>query len=156
MIGHLAMINISKEVVYFINPQLMCNSVAPINECRVICHISYYKMFVSQLCPDGIIHYIKKYIFECSIITSVIIIFRYMFDQSQKEAEDLKSIKKNDVISWYKTYLQQWSPKCRRLAVRVWGCNTNIKESEKHSKSALVIEDLTAFKLSSEFYQSLC
>ncbi|KAH9716764.1 nardilysin-like [Citrus sinensis] len=81
---------------------------------------------------------------------------RYMFDQSQKEAEDLKSIKKNDVISWYKTYLQQWSPKCRRLAVRVWGCNTNIKESEKHSKSALVIEDLTAFKLSSEFYQSLC
>ncbi|KAH9668338.1 nardilysin-like [Citrus sinensis] len=81
---------------------------------------------------------------------------RYMFDQSQKEAEDLKSIKKNDVISWYKTYLQQWSPKCRRLAVRVWGCNTNIKESEKHSKSALVIKDLTAFKLSSEFYQSLC
>ncbi|KAL9462608.1 hypothetical protein AB3S75_000582 [Citrus x aurantiifolia] len=81
---------------------------------------------------------------------------RYMFDQSQKEAEDLKTIKKNDVISWYKTYLQQWSPKCRRLAVRVWGCNTNIKESEKHSKSALVIEDLTAFKLSSEFYQSLC
>lgn len=81
---------------------------------------------------------------------------RYMFDQSQKEAEDLKSINKNDVINWYKTYLQQSSPKCRRLAVRVWGCNTDIKESEKHSKSVLVIEDLTAFKLSSEFYQSLC
>lgn len=79
-----------------------------------------------------------------------------MFDQSQKEAEDLKSINKNDVINWYKTYLQQSSPKCRRLAVRVWGCNTDIKESEKHSKSVLVIEDLTAFKLSSEFYQSLC
>ncbi|KAH9668344.1 nardilysin-like [Citrus sinensis] len=48
---------------------------------------------------------------------------RYMFDQSQKEAEDLKSIKKNDVISWYKTYLQQWSPKCRRLAHKQQRCH---------------------------------
>ncbi|KAK0597364.1 hypothetical protein LWI29_024553 [Acer saccharum] len=61
---------------------------------------------------------------------------RYMFDQSQKEAEDLKSLNKSDIINWYKTYLQQSSPKCRRLAIRVWGCNTDLKESETHPKSA--------------------
>ncbi|KAK3218933.1 hypothetical protein Dsin_012903 [Dipteronia sinensis] len=81
---------------------------------------------------------------------------RYMFDQSQKEAEDLKSLKKSDIINWYKIYLQQSSPKCRRLAVQVWGCNTNLKEGETHPKSAQVIEDLAAFKMSSEFYPSLC
>ncbi|KAK2652999.1 hypothetical protein Ddye_012855 [Dipteronia dyeriana] len=81
---------------------------------------------------------------------------RYMFDQSQKEVEDLKSLKKSDIINWYKTYLQQSSPKCRRLAVRVWGCNTDLKEGETHPKSAQVIEDLAGFKMSSEFYPSLC
>ncbi|KAL5757085.1 hypothetical protein ACOSQ2_021831 [Xanthoceras sorbifolium] len=81
---------------------------------------------------------------------------RYMFDQSQTEAEELKSLNKNDIINWYKTYLQPSSPKCRRLAVRVWGCNADLKEAETRPKSAQVIEDLAAFKMSSEFYPSLC
>ncbi|KAJ4719217.1 Insulin-degrading enzyme [Melia azedarach] len=94
--------------------------------------------------------------YESNRFWNQIIDKRYMFDQSQKEAEVLKSINKIDVINWYKTYLQQSSPKCRRLAVRVWGCNTDIKEAETYPKSVQVIEDLTAFKLSSEFYPSLC
>ncbi|KAK9940972.1 hypothetical protein M0R45_017604 [Rubus argutus] len=54
----------------------------------------------------------------------------YTFDYSTKAAEELTSIQKEDVIDFYKTYLQE-SPKRRRLAVRVWGCNTNFKEAEE-------------------------
>ncbi|XP_040991889.1 nardilysin-like [Juglans microcarpa x Juglans regia] len=81
---------------------------------------------------------------------------RYMFDLSKKEAEELNSIHKTDVINWYKMYLQQSSPKCRRLAVRVWGCNTDMKEAEMQHKSVQVIKDVTAFKMSSKFYPSIC
>lgn len=41
---------------------------------------------------------------------------RYMFDLSEKEAEELGRIQKNDIIDWHSTYLRQSSPKCRRLA----------------------------------------
>lgn len=78
-----------------------------------------------------------------------------MFDYAKKEAEELKSIQKEDVINWYKTYLQQSSPKCRRLAIRVWGCNTDLKEAEAQPESVKVIKDLAAFKMSSEFYPSI-
>lgn len=54
----------------------------------------------------------------------------YTFDYSTKAAEELTSIQKEDVIDFYKTYLQE-SPKRRRLAVRAWGCNTNFKEAEE-------------------------
>jgi len=81
---------------------------------------------------------------------------RYMFDMSEKEAEELKSIEKRDVLEWYNTYLTQSSTKCRRLAVRVWGCNTNWKDADPPATSALAIKDLTAFKLSSEFYPAFC
>ncbi|KAA8543659.1 hypothetical protein F0562_021595 [Nyssa sinensis] len=81
---------------------------------------------------------------------------RYMFDLSEKEAEELRSIQKTDVIDWYSTYLIRSSPKCRRLAVRVWGCNTDWKEAHTQSMSVQFIEDLTAFKLSSNFYSSIC
>ncbi|XP_062171748.1 nardilysin-like [Alnus glutinosa] len=81
---------------------------------------------------------------------------RYIFDLSKKEAEELTGIHKIDVINWYKMYLQQSSPKCRRLAVRVWGCNTDMKAAETPDKSAQVIEDVTAFKMSSKFYPSNC
>ncbi|KAK9279411.1 hypothetical protein L1049_013090 [Liquidambar formosana] len=81
---------------------------------------------------------------------------RYMFDLSVKEAEELRSIHKIDVINWYKTYMQQSSPKCRRLAVRVWGCNTDLKEAETQPKSVQVITDPAAFKKSSKFYPSIC
>ncbi|XP_062015167.1 nardilysin-like [Rosa rugosa] len=80
----------------------------------------------------------------------------YMFDYTKQEAERLRSIQKEDVINWYKTYLQQSSPKCRRLAIRVWGCNTDLKEAEARPESVQVIEDLAAFKMSSEFYPSIC
>ncbi|CAL8998826.1 unnamed protein product, partial [Prunus brigantina] len=80
---------------------------------------------------------------------------RYMFDFAAEEAEELKTIHKEDVINWYRTYLQQSSPKCRRLATRVWGCNTDLKEAEARSESMKVIEDPATFKMSSTFYPSL-
>lgn len=79
-----------------------------------------------------------------------------MFDLSQKEAEELKSVNKNDIIEWYNKYLVQSSPKCRRLTVRVWGCNTDMKEAETQTEYFQVIKDLKAFKTSSNFYPSLC
>ncbi|KAF7119559.1 hypothetical protein RHSIM_Rhsim13G0059900 [Rhododendron simsii] len=81
---------------------------------------------------------------------------RYMFDLSEKEAEELRRIKKNDVVDWYNTYLRQSSPKCRRLAIRVWGCNADWKAANSQASSVQVIEDLTAFKMSSTFYPSVC
>ncbi|KAH0997662.1 hypothetical protein GBA52_021526 [Prunus armeniaca] len=80
---------------------------------------------------------------------------RYMFDFAAEEAEELKTIHKEDVINWYRTYLQQSSPKCRRLATRVWGCSTDPKEAEAQSESMKVIEDPATFKMSSTFYPSL-
>lgn len=79
-----------------------------------------------------------------------------MFDMSEKEAEELKSIQKTDVLDWYTTYLTQSSPKCRRLAVQVWGCNTNLKEADPPARSALAIKDLATFKMSSTFYPAFC
>ncbi|KAM7259044.1 hypothetical protein ACFE04_014785 [Oxalis oulophora] len=93
---------------------------------------------------------------ETNKFWSQIVDKRYIFDFSEKEAEELKSIQKKDIIKWYKMHLQQTSPKCRRLAVRVWGCNTDFKEAEKHQNSVQVIKDFTAFKMSSEFYPSMC
>ncbi|KAJ6758218.1 INSULIN-DEGRADING ENZYME-RELATED [Salix koriyanagi] len=81
---------------------------------------------------------------------------RYMFDTSLKEAEKLKSIHKSDVINWFRTYLQQSSPKCRRLTIRLWGCNIDLKEVETRLDSEQVIKDITAFKVSSEYYPSFC
>ncbi|PWA98419.1 insulinase (Peptidase family M16) family protein [Artemisia annua] len=81
---------------------------------------------------------------------------RYMFDLSAKEAEAVKSLEKTDVSDWYNTYLRKSSPKCRRLAVRVWGCNTNINESRTESTSAQVINDPITFKASSTFYPASC
>ncbi|XP_054818519.1 nardilysin-like isoform X3 [Prosopis cineraria] len=81
---------------------------------------------------------------------------RYIFDMSKKEAEELRSISKKDVIDWYETYLKRSSPNCRRLVVRVWGCNTNLKDAEAIPKNVQVIGDPEAFKMSSKFYPSVC
>ncbi|WMV45908.1 hypothetical protein MTR67_039293 [Solanum verrucosum] len=81
---------------------------------------------------------------------------RYMFDMSEKEAEELRSIQKSDLIEWYRTYLRQPSPKCRRLCVRVWGCNTDWKDADSPVASAEVIKDVISFKKSAKFYPSLC
>ncbi|XP_038901906.1 nardilysin-like [Benincasa hispida] len=81
---------------------------------------------------------------------------RYMFDISQKEAEELKNIQKNDIVDWYKTYLQESSPKCRKLAIRVWGCEVNMIEAETPLKSEVSIKDVEAFKMSSTFYPRPC
>lgn len=75
---------------------------------------------------------------------------------SKKEAEELRNISKHDVIEWYKTYLKQSSPKCRRLLVRVWGCNTNLKDAEAVPKSVHIITDVEAYKMQSKFYPSFC
>nr|XP_043636150.1 nardilysin-like isoform X2 [Erigeron canadensis] len=81
---------------------------------------------------------------------------RYMFDLSAKEAEAVKCLQKIDISNWYNTYLRKSSPKCRRLAVRVWGCNTNISESNIGSTAAHVINDPIAFKRLSTFYPAFC
>ena len=75
---------------------------------------------------------------------------------SKKEAGELRNLSKNDVVDWYKTYLKPSSPKCRRLLIRLWGCNTNLKDAEGRPESAHVITDVAAFKISSKFYPSLC
>ncbi|XP_018441552.2 nardilysin-like [Raphanus sativus] len=93
---------------------------------------------------------------ETNELWSQIVDKRYMFDFSHKEAEELRSIEKRDVIKWYKTYFRESSPKCRRLAVRVWGCNANMKETQTDTKSVQVIADAVAFKSTSKFYPSLC
>lgn len=79
-----------------------------------------------------------------------------MFDMSLKEAEELRNIHKSDIINWYKKYMLQPSPKCRRLAIRVWGCNSDLKEAGTQPESVQVIQDITAFKASSIFYPSIC
>ncbi|KAK1353121.1 Insulinase Peptidase family M16 family protein [Heracleum sosnowskyi] len=81
---------------------------------------------------------------------------RYVFDLSEKEATELDSIRKSDVVNWYKTYLRQPSPKCRRLAVRLWGCNTNLEDSHVHITSVQPIRDMADFKKSSKFYPAIC
>lgn len=94
--------------------------------------------------------------YESNRFWSQIVDKRYIFDMSNKEAEEVRGIHKIDVINWYKMYLQQSSPKCRRLAVRVWGCETDMKEAETQNKSLQVIKDITTFKMSSKFYPSIC
>lgn len=79
-----------------------------------------------------------------------------MFDLSEKEANELESIKKCDVVEWYETYLKKPSPKCRRFAVRLWGCNTNWEDSDVPITSVQSIRDIADFKKSSTFYPAIC
>ncbi|KAG6520188.1 hypothetical protein ZIOFF_017226 [Zingiber officinale] len=82
---------------------------------------------------------------------------RYLFDVWKLEAEELKSIKKSEVIDWYNKYLRLESSKCRRLSVHVWGSKTNYKEEAVLlSKLGEVIQDVALFKSTSNFYLSLC
>ena len=83
---------------------------------------------------------------------------RYLFDMSKLEAEELKHIEKSDVINWYNTYLRLPSPKCRQLAIHVWGCNTEMKmeEGEMEARFGKNIEDFMTLKKSADFYPSLC
>ncbi|KAK8601376.1 hypothetical protein V6N13_058910 [Hibiscus sabdariffa] len=99
-------------------------------------------------------------LYETNRLWNQIVDNRYMFDMSKREAEELKSIQKMDVVKWYKEYLREPSPKCRKLAVRVWGCNTNLEEGANKTESLQQqqqhIKDLAAFKESSDYYPSLC
>ncbi|MCL7024740.1 hypothetical protein MKW94_013598 [Papaver nudicaule] len=94
--------------------------------------------------------------YETNTLWGQVVDKRYMFDMMEKEVEELKTIKKSDVIDWYKTYISPASSQCRRLAVRVWGCNTDMKEAEAERDSVMVIEDVVAYKLQADFYPSLC
>ncbi|KAL6902039.1 hypothetical protein ACP4OV_004915 [Aristida adscensionis] len=82
---------------------------------------------------------------------------RYMFDMSKLEAEELRTVQKDDVIAWYNTYIRSSSPKRRRLAIHVYGCNSDIAEAAKlQEQSWTTIDDVKSLKLSSQFYSSLC
>ncbi|XP_043723576.1 nardilysin-like isoform X2 [Telopea speciosissima] len=93
--------------------------------------------------------------YETNHLWGQIVDKRYLFDMSEKEAEELRSITKNDVIDWFNEYFRPSSPKCRRLAVHVWGCNT-MEVDETQVKSVRRIEDVDTFKISADFYTSLC
>ncbi|KAK9128209.1 hypothetical protein Syun_017006 [Stephania yunnanensis] len=94
--------------------------------------------------------------YETSHFWGQIVDKRYLFDMSEKEAEELKGIHKSDIIDWYNTYLRPNSPKCRRLAIRIWGCETDMQARETSLEHVFSIEDLEAFKMSATFYSSLC
>lgn len=86
-----------------------------------------------------------------------------MFDFSEREVEELRSIGKDDVLTWYVKYLKQSSPDCRRLTIQVWGCNAEFKEAKEEKKQRLprkavqtYIDDLIAFKTLSSYYPSFC
>nr|CAB3500894.1 unnamed protein product [Digitaria exilis] len=82
---------------------------------------------------------------------------RYMFDMSKLEAEELRTMQKADVIAWYNTYIRSSAPKRRRLAIHVYGCNSDIAELAKlQEQSWTVIDDVKSLKGSSQFYSSLC
>ncbi|XP_062211184.1 nardilysin-like [Phragmites australis] len=82
---------------------------------------------------------------------------RYMFDMSKLEAEELRTVWKDDIIAWYNTYIRSSSPKRRRLAVHVYGCNSDIAEAAKlQEQSWTIIDDVKSLKVSSQFYSSLC
>uniref|UniRef100_A0A0A8YNV5 Coenzyme PQQ synthesis protein F-like C-terminal lobe domain-containing protein n=1 Tax=Arundo donax TaxID=35708 RepID=A0A0A8YNV5_ARUDO len=88
---------------------------------------------------------------------SQIIDKRYMFDMSKLEAEELRTVRKDDVITWYNTYIRSSSPKRRRLAVHVYGCNSDIAEAAKlQEQSWTTIDDVKSLKVSSQFHSSLC
>lgn len=82
---------------------------------------------------------------------------RYMFDMAKLEAEELKTVHKADVIAWYNTYIRSSAPKRRRLAIHVYGCNSDITEAAKlQEQSWIIIDDIESLKASSQFYSSLC
>jgi nardilysin len=83
--------------------------------------------------------------------------YRYMFDMSKLEAEELRTVRKEDVISWYNTYIRSSSPKRRRLAIHLYGCNSDIAEAAKlQEQSWTAVDDVESLKHSSQFYPSLC
>ncbi|CAH8384444.1 unnamed protein product [Eruca vesicaria subsp. sativa] len=49
---------------------------------------------------------------------------RYTFDSYSKETAEIQNIQKKDLIKWYRKYFRVSSPRCRRLALCLWGCNT--------------------------------
>ena len=82
---------------------------------------------------------------------------RYMFDMPKMEAEELRTIKKADVIAWYDTYIRSPAPKRRRLAIHVYGCNADIAEAAKLQEQFwTAIDNVQSFKVSSQFYSSIC
>ncbi|KAL8129849.1 hypothetical protein V2J09_019004 [Rumex salicifolius] len=81
---------------------------------------------------------------------------RFWSQISKKEAEELKNTSKSDVTEWFNTYFQLPSNKCRRLAIRVWGCNTDMSKAADSNVAVQVIDDLKPLKMSSEFYSSIC
>ncbi|XP_078435815.1 insulinase (Peptidase family M16) family protein [Wolffia australiana] len=80
---------------------------------------------------------------------------RYSFNASKLEAEELKTVEKKEVVDWYNTYLLTSSPKCRRLAIHVCGCNA-VAMTEDAAEFGSLIDDVDLFKKGSVFYPSLC
>lgn len=82
--------------------------------------------------------------------------YRYLFDMSKLEAEELKTIQKTDVVNLYNTYFRSQSPKCRRLAIHVWGCKADTHGGAQTKDFGKEIDDVDSFKRHSKFYSSLC
>eukprot|EP00250_Pteridium_aquilinum_P001882 c12089_g1_i1 orf=386-3718(-) len=87
---------------------------------------------------------------------------RYLFDINNREAEELKSITKADVINWYKKYLTPTSSSLRKLTICVWGSNARAEKGTKKGVKAgasgkvVRIDNISEFKGKSEYFPALC
>ncbi|KAH7285476.1 hypothetical protein KP509_33G029900 [Ceratopteris richardii] len=86
---------------------------------------------------------------------------RYIFDISKREAEELRSITKAEVMNLYDTYFTVKSPCLRKLMVCVWGSNARgedhiLKKKSLRNNEVITIDNLSEFKNNNEFYPALC
>ncbi|KAJ3682909.1 hypothetical protein LUZ60_013136 [Juncus effusus] len=83
----------------------------------------------------------------------------YLFDMLKMEAEELRTIRKDDVINLFNTYLRPESPKCKRIAFHICGCDVDpaADVAKLQENNWRLIEDVDSFKQASKFYPwSLC
>eukprot|EP00252_Welwitschia_mirabilis_P007587 TRINITY_DN19118_c0_g1_i1.p1 TRINITY_DN19118_c0_g1~~TRINITY_DN19118_c0_g1_i1.p1 ORF type:complete len:1100 (+),score=208.89 TRINITY_DN19118_c0_g1_i1:181-3300(+) len=81
---------------------------------------------------------------------------RYSFEMLKLEADELTRIDKADIMNWYNVFINSASSACRRLSIRIWGCNTlETCHTSKSNSSHEIIDDIPALKLRSEFYPAL-
>ncbi|KAJ4896925.1 Insulinase (Peptidase family M16) family protein [Raphanus sativus] len=60
---------------------------------------------------------------------------RYTFDSYSRETAEIETIQKEDLIKWYSKYFRVSSPSCRRLALCLWGCDTDMKRNSQRCAS---------------------
>ncbi|XP_010431028.1 PREDICTED: nardilysin-like isoform X2 [Camelina sativa] len=67
---------------------------------------------------------------------------RYKFKWHKKEQAELIKIQKEDLIKWYNKYFVASSHSCRRVAVCIWGSNTNKKNKKTCERNLRIFKKL--------------